>query len=287
MNTIIKSPSREVIIGPEQPLVIIGERINPTGRRKLAESLEKGDMSLVKREARIQVEAGAHALDVNVGISGADEKELMVRAIQAVSEETDVPICIDSAKPDVLAAGLEAYKGKALVNSVNGEDAKLKEVLPLVAHYGAAVVALTMDNKGIPNEAEDRLRIADKIINEAARLGIGMENIVIDPLAMSVAADDRAGLASLRSMMMVRDKLGVNLTIGASNISFGLPDRKAVNATFLAMAVMAGLTCPITDPTVWEIKRTLLLTDLFGAKDEFAMNYITAYRRQSPESDQN
>ncbi|MGA8571791.1 MAG: dihydropteroate synthase [Desulfobaccales bacterium] len=285
MKTIIHSSSREVIIGPDQPLVIIGERINPTGRKRLAETLEKGDMSLLKREALAQVEAGAHALDVNVGMAGSDEKALMIEALQAVSQVTDVPLCLDSAKPDVLAAGLDFYKGKALVNSVNGEEAKLKEVLPLVAQHRAAVVALTMDGRGVPNRAEERLKIADRIINEAAKLGIPLEDIIIDPLAMSVAADERAGLVSLESMMMVRNEFGVNQTIGASNISFGLPDRKAVSATFLAMAVMAGLTCPITDPTVWEIKRTLLLTDLLTGKDEFAMNYITAYRRQFPELD--
>ncbi|MCF8033474.1 MAG: dihydropteroate synthase [Desulfarculaceae bacterium] len=285
MQTIIRSASREVIIGHDQPVVMIGERINPTGRKKLAAALEKGDMSLLQAEALAQVEAGAQVLDVNVGVSGADEKDLMLQALAALKEVTDVPLCIDSAKPEVLAAGLEAYEGKALVNSVNGEEAKLKEVLPLVAAHKAAVVALTMDDKGIPTDVPTRLAIADKIVGEAAKLGIGLEDIIIDPLAMSVAADDQAGLAALTAIAGIRDKIGVNQTIGASNVSFGLPDRKAINGTFLAMAVMAGLTCPITDPTVWEIKRTLVLTDLFTGKDEFAMNYITAYREQFPEED--
>ncbi|MCB2193963.1 MAG: dihydropteroate synthase [Deltaproteobacteria bacterium] len=285
MQTLIRSASREVIIGHDQPVVMIGERINPTGRKKLAEALEAGDMSLVQSEAKKQVEAGAQVLDVNVGVSGADEKDLMLQALQAITEVVDVPLCIDSAKPEVLAAGLEAYKGKALVNSVNGEEAKLKEVLPLVAAHGAAVVALTMDDNGIPSDVETRFAIADKIVNEAAKRGIPLEDIVIDPLAMSVAADDQAGLAALSALSGIREKLGVNQTIGASNVSFGLPDRKAINATFLAMAVMAGLTCPITDPTVWEVKRTLLLTDLMTGKDEFAMNFITAYREQFPEED--
>jgi 5-methyltetrahydrofolate--homocysteine methyltransferase len=285
MQTVISSPSREVIIGHDQPVVMIGERINPTGRKKLAAALEAGDMSLVQSEAQKQVAAGAQVLDVNVGVSGADEKDLMLQALMAISEVVDVPLCIDSAKPEVLAAGLEAYKGKALVNSVNGEEAKLKEVLPLVAAHGAAVVALTMDDNGIPSDVETRLAIADKIVNEAAKRGIPLEDIVIDPLAMSVAADDQAGLAALKALSGIREKLGVNQTIGASNVSFGLPDRKAINATFLAMAVMSGLTCPITDPTVWEVKRTLLLTDLMTGKDEFAMNFITAYREQFPEED--
>ncbi|MCF8101352.1 MAG: dihydropteroate synthase [Desulfarculaceae bacterium] len=285
MQTIISSASREVVIGDDQPVIMIGERINPTGRKKLAAALEKGDMSLLQAEALAQVEAGAQVLDVNVGVSGADEKDLMLQALAALAEVTDVPLCIDSAKPEVLAAGLDAYAGKALVNSVNGEEAKLKEVLRLVAAHKAGVVALTMDDKGIPTDVPTRLAIADKIVGEAAKLGIGLEDIVIDPLAMSVAADDQAGLSALQALAGIRDKLGVNQTIGASNVSFGLPDRRAINATFLAMAVMAGLTCPITDPTVWDIKRTLVLTDLFTGKDEFAMNYITAYREQFPEED--
>ncbi|MBU1276359.1 MAG: dihydropteroate synthase [Proteobacteria bacterium] len=285
MQTIIRSTSREVIIGHDQPVVMIGERINPTGRKKLAAALEKGDMSLLQEEARKQVAAGAQVLDVNVGVSGADEKALMLEALQAVSEVVDVPLCIDSAKPEVLAAGLAFYKGKALVNSVNGEEAKLKEVLPLVAQYKAAVVALTMDDNGIPNDVATRLAIADKLMEEAARYGIPAEDVIIDPLAMSVAADDQAGLAALTAISEIHKRLGVNQTIGASNVSFGLPDRKAINSTFLAMAVMAGLTCPITDPTVWDTHRVLLLSDLLLGKDEFAMNYITAYREQFPEED--
>ena len=285
MQTKVSSENKEVIIGHDQPVVMIGERINPTGRSKLAASLEKGDMTLVQRDALRQVEAGAQVLDVNVGVSGADEAALMLQALQAVREVTDVPLCIDSANPKVLATGLAAYKGKALVNSVNGEEAKLKEVLPLVAQYKAAVVALTMDDNGIPNDVPTRLAIADKIVNEAAKLGIPVEDVIIDPLAMSVAADDQAGKAALEALRQIREHLGVNQTIGASNISYGLPDRRAVNTVFLAMAVMNGLTCPITDPSIWEVRRTLLLTDLFSGKDEFAMNFITAYRQQHPEDD--
>jgi 5-methyltetrahydrofolate--homocysteine methyltransferase len=185
----------------------------------------------------------------------------------------------------VLAAGLAAYQGKALVNSVNGEEAKLKEVLPVVAEHGAAVVALTMDDGGIPTDVDTRLRIAEKIISEADKLGIPAADIVIDPLAMSVAADDQAGKSVLAAMIKIRDTLGVNQTVGASNISYGLPDRRAVNTTFLAMAVVCGLTCPITDPTVWDIRRTLLVADLLYGRDEFAMNFITAYREQFPDED--
>jgi 5-methyltetrahydrofolate--homocysteine methyltransferase len=284
MHTRVSSEHQEVIIGPDLPVVIIGERINPTGRKKLAEALERGDMAFVQEDALKQVRAGAQILDVNVGISGADESALMIEALQAVREVVQVPLCIDSADPKALAAGLGAYPGKALVNSVNGEEAKLKEVLPLVAEHEAAVVALTMDDRGIPTDVPTRLAIAEKIVNEAARLGIPAEDVVVDPLAMSVASDDQAGAGALAALAQIRDKLGVNQTIGASNISYGLPERREVNGVFLALAVLSGLTCPITDPSVWPIRRTLLLTDLFLGKDEFAMNYITAYREQYPDA---
>ncbi len=285
MHTRVSSEHQEVIIGPDQPVVIIGERINPTGRKKLAEALERGDMAFVQEDALKQVKAGAQVLDVNVGISGSDESALMIEALQAVREVVQVPLCIDSADPKVLATGLKAYPGKALVNSVNGEEAKLKEVLPLVAEHKAAVVALTMDDRGIPTDVPTRLAIAEKIVNEAARLGIPSEDVVVDPLAMSVASDDQAGAGALAALTQIRDKLGVNQTIGASNVSYGLPERREVNGVFLAMAVMCGLTCPITDPSLWPIRRTLLLADLFLGKDEFAMNYITAYREQNPDAE--
>lgn len=283
MQTRVSSESQEVIIGPDQPVAIIGERINPTGRKKLAEMLERRDMGYVQQEALKQVQAGASILDVNVGISDADESAIMVEAIQAIREVVETPLCIDSANPKVLAAGLQVYKGKVLVNSVNGEEAKLKEVLPLVAEYKAAVVALTMDDKGIPTDVSTRVAIAEKIVNEAVKLGIPAEDVIVDPLAMSVASDDQAGLGALRALAEIRDKLGVNQTIGASNVSYGLPERRAVNCVFLAMAVLNGLTCPITDPTVWAVRRTLLLADLLQGKDEFAMNFISAYREQNPD----
>ena len=283
MQTRISSKSKEVVIGPGEPVVMIGERINPTGRKKLAESLEKGDMRLVQAEALTQVAAGAQVLDVNMGASGTDEKALMIEALAALAEITDVPLCIDSAKPDVLAAGLEVYQGKALVNSVNGEEAKLKEVLPLVAQHKAAVVGLTMDDNGIPLDVTTRLTIAEKIVNEAAKLGIPLEDIVIDPLAMAVASSDKAGMSALQALQEVRSKFGVNQTIGASNVSFGLPDRPFINSVFLSMAMICGLTGPITDPTVWVVREALLISDLMLGKDEFAMNFITTYREQHPD----
>ena len=280
MQTRISSKSKEVVIGPGEPVVMIGERINPTGRKKLAESLEKGDMRLMQAEALTQVAAGAQVLDVNMGASGTDEKALMIEALAALAEITDVPLCIDSAKPDVLAAGLEVYQGKALVNSVNGEEAKLKEVLPLVAQQKAAVVGLTMDDNGIPLDVTTRLTIAEKIVNEAAKFGIPLEDIVIDPLAMAVASSDKAGMSALQALQEVRSKFGVNQTIGASNVSFGLPDRPFINSVFLSMAMICGLTCPITDPTVCVVREARLISVLMLGKDEFAMNFITTYREQ-------
>lgn len=285
METTISTLTKSVTIGHNHPIVMIGERINPTGRKKLALALEQGDMRLLQKEALRQVNAGAQVLDVNVGISGGDESALMVQAIKAIAEVTDTPLCIDSAKPDVLAAGLAAYKGKALVNSANGEESKIREVLPLVARYKAAVVCLAMDDNGIPTDVPTRLKIADKVVNEATKLGIPLEDIIIDPLAMSVSADDQAGLSALEALAQIKKHIGVNQTIGASNVSYGLPDRPFINSVFLAMAAVKGLTCPITDPTNWTIKETLLLIDLMMGKDEFSMNFITGYREQYPEED--
>lgn len=283
MHTVIWSARERVVIGPDQPVVIIGERINPTGRPRLAAALEAGDMAPLQSEALRQVRAGAAVLDVNVGVAGIDEPAALVAAVGAVGQVCDAPLCLDSASPKALEAALAAYPGKALVNSVNGEEAKLREVLPLVARHRAAVVALTMDDRGVPRDAATRLAIAERILNEAAKLGIPAEDVVLDPLAMSVAADDSAGLTVLTAMQAIRDHLGVNQTVGASNVSFGLPERPAVGAVFLAMAVLRGCTCPITDPTVWELRRALLVSDLLLARDEYAMRFIGAYRQHEEE----
>jgi len=271
-----------VIIGPDRPLVIIGERINPTGRKKLAKALEEGDLERVQEEAIKQVREGAHVLDVNVGISGIDEPSLLKEAVQAVREVTEVPLCIDSALPKALEAGLQAYEGKALVNSVNGEERKLKDVLPLVKHYGAAVVGLTMDDDGIPKEAQKRLEIARKIVEEAHKIGVPTQDVVIDPLAMAISTDQGAALETLKTMRLIRDDIGVNQTLGVSNISFGLPERHAINGIFLALAAMNGLTCPIVDPTLWEMRRSMLIADLLLAKDDYCMRFISVYREKFP-----
>lgn len=279
--TTISSPTKTVTIGPSLPLVIIGERINPTGRKKLAQALEKGNLKLVQAEAIKQVEEGTHILDVNVGVSGIDEPRILKEAILAIQEVTDIPICIDSALPEALEAGLEVYKGKALVNSVNGEEHKLEQVLPLVKAHGAAVIGLTMDDKGIPKEAEKRLEIARKIVDRAEKMGIPREDVIIDPLAMAISADHQAGLETIKALQLIRNELGVNQTLGLSNISFGLPERASINAIFLAMAVLSGLTCPIVDPTVWEIRKALLIADMLLGKDEFCMNYLSISGRKS------
>jgi len=246
--TVITSKAKEVLISRDRPCVIIGERINPTGRKKLAAALQEGNFDIVRHDAVAQVEAGAKILDVNVGVPGADEPTLLVQAIQAVREVTDVPLCIDTADAKALEAALKVYDGKALINSVNGEEARLESVLPLVKEYGAAVIGLCMDDEGIPPSAEGRFAVARKIIERASKLGISPEDIVIDPLALTLGADHRAGRIALDAIEMIVAEFGVNITIGASNISFGMPDRRAINATFIAMAIHAGLTCPIVNP---------------------------------------
>ncbi len=276
LESTVGSATKRVAIGASLPLVIIGERINPTGRKELAASLEAGNLDLVRSEALLQVKAGAHILDVNVGVSGIDEPEMLKKAILAIQAVSDIPLCIDSASPKALEAGLSVYKGKALVNSVNGETHKLEQILPLVKAHNAAVIGLTMDDNGIPKQAERRLEIARLIVDKALELGIPKEDVIIDPLAMAVSADDHAGLETLRALRLIRDELGVNQTLGLSNISFGLPERSSINGIFLAMAVINGLTCPIADPTVWDMGKAVLLTDLLLGKDEFCMNYLAA-----------
>jgi 5-methyltetrahydrofolate--homocysteine methyltransferase len=282
METTLTSSKQTVVIGPDRPLVIIGERINPTGRKKLAKALGDRNLKLVQEEALKQVQEGAHVLDVNVGISGIDEPQLLQEAILAVREVTDVPLCIDSALPKALEAGLLAYEGKALVNSVNGEQRKLKDVLPVVKQHGAAVIGLTMDDEGIPKDAQKRLEIARKILEEAQKIGITPEDVVIDPLAMAVSTDQGAALETLKALRFIRDQIGVNQTLGVSNISFGLPERQAINSIFLALAAVSGLTCPIVDPTLWDMRRAVLIADLLLAKDPYCMKFISAFREKHP-----
>ena len=285
LTTTITSKTKTVEISRDKPTVIIGERINPTGRKKVLAALQAGEFDLVRDDAISQVQAGAAVLDVNAGVPGADEPALLQQVMRTVMEATDVPLCIDTANPAALEAALSIYEGSALVNSVNGEEKSLKVVLPLVKEYGAAVIGLCMDDDGSPATPEARLKAAAKVIERAAKMGIPAENVVIDPLAMTMGADHSSGRTTLKAIELIVYEFGVNITMGASNISFGLPDRKFVNATYIAMAIHAGLTCPITNPLVPEVILAMLGADLSMGRDEYAMNWIKGYRKRKKEAE--
>jgi 5-methyltetrahydrofolate--homocysteine methyltransferase len=280
LTTTLRSKTKTVRIHRDHPTVIIGERINPTGRKAVLAALQEGNFEMVRQDAIAQVKAGAAVLDVNAGVPGADEVVLLSRVMREVMAVTDVPLCIDTANPQALEAALKLYEGKALINSVNGEEKSLEAVLPLAREYGAALIGLCMDDGGIPVSPEERTAVAEKIIERAVKIGIPAEDIAIDPLAMTMGADHKAGLVALETIKLVVREFGVNITMGASNISFGLPDRKYVNAAFIAMAIQAGLTCPITNPLVTEVNTAVLAADLSLGKDEFGMRWIKAYRKR-------
>jgi 5-methyltetrahydrofolate--homocysteine methyltransferase len=290
MQTVVKSTTQTVIIGPDQPFVIIGERINPTGRKKLAAEMEAGDFSRVERDALAQVTAGAHILDVNVGVTSVEpektEPELMIKAIELVQSISDVPLCIDSSVATALIAGIKASKGRPIVNSVTGEEERLEAILPVVAEYNVPVIAICNDETGISYDADVRFEVAKKIVERAESYGIAREDVIIDPLAMPVGAVGTAGADLFRLVRMVRDELGCNTVCGASNISFGMPSRRTINAAFVPMAIAAGMTSAITNPLESEIRNAVYAADLLMGHDEMAMNYITAMRAQQPETAQ-
>lgn len=277
MQTLLKGKKKEVLIDTEGPITIIGEKINPTGRKRLAAALVTGDMQMVRELALSQVQAGADILDINVGVPGVDDVNLMIAVVRDLSSVLDVPFCLDSPNPRALQAGLEVVPGKPLVNSVTGEEASLQSILPLVKDRGAAVIGLIMDDSGIPTTPEERLQVAEKILSRAVAAGIPAEDVLIDPLVMAVGADGRAAWVTLKTIELVREKLGVNISLGASNVSHGLPERPLVNQAFLALAMGAGATCVITDPN----KATLFLraSDLLLGRDPDGMRYIKAYRK--------
>ena len=277
IETRITSATKEVIISCEKPTVLIGERINPTGRKKLTAALEAGDLSIVRRDALRQVKYGADVLDVNVGTSGVDEVELLPEALKAVTEVTDVPLCIDSDNPKALEAALKVYKGKPIINSVTGQESMLSEILPLVKEYGTAVIALTMDDEGTPNDVDRRTAIAHKIIERADAIGIPREDVIVDCLVMTVAADTFAAVTTLITIRRVREELGVNQSLGASNISFGLPDRDILNNSFLTLAINAGVSCPVVN--VAKVRPAILATEVLMGRDKYALRYIRAYRQ--------
>jgi 5-methyltetrahydrofolate--homocysteine methyltransferase len=280
LTTVVRSETEEVQISRDLPTMIIGERINPTGRKTLQEQLVKGDFSMIRDDALAQVEAGAAILDVNAGVPKVDESALLVEMIKQVQAVTPVPLCIDTANPAALESALKVYQGKALVNSVNGEEEKLETVLPLIKQYDAAVIGLTLDDDGIPKTVEKRIEIAEKIINRATALGIPIEDIVIDPLALTMGAEPDAGLIGLESITAIVERFGVNITMGCSNISFGMPDREAINASFLAMAIGCGLTCPITNPLKEQVAMAVLAADLCLSRDEYGSKWIGAFRKR-------
>jgi 5-methyltetrahydrofolate--homocysteine methyltransferase len=276
MKTVIRSSSREVMIDSDGPFTIIGERINPTGRKKLAAQLKERNFDYVADLAMRQVHAGADLLDVNVGVPGEDEVALLPAVCRVVMAATDVPLCIDSPNAEALAAALAVIPGKSLINSVNGEEKSLQTVLPLVKEHGAAVIGLTMDDNGIPNDPEVRLSIAGKILERAARFGMAAEDVIIDPLVLTVGADSQAGWITLQTIERVRREFGVNISLGASNVSFGLPERHTLNQAFLGLAIGAGASCAITDPVKFSL--TVRAIDLLRGRDDFAGRYIKQFR---------
>ena len=279
MHTLLRSATTEVTIKTDGPFVMIGEKINPTGRKKLAEALQQRNFDYVRDLALKQVEFGADVLDINVGVPGLDEVSAVVEVIKVVTDATKVPLCIDSPNPKVLNAALKVITGKPLINSTNGEEKTLNAVLPIVKEYGAAVIGLTMDDHGIPSDPAVRLKIAAKIIDRAAQLGIPLEDVVIDPLVMTVGADHMAGANTLKTIELVTKEFGVNINLGASNVSFGLPDRHTLNQTFLALAMGAGASCAITDPI--KLGATIRGADLIRGRDTYSKRYIQ-YCRAHP-----
>ena len=284
-TTTISSATREVHIGFDQPFVIIGERINPTGRKILAEEMKNGDYSRVESDALAQVAAGAHMLDVNAGIPLADEPRILAEAIQLVQSITDVPLSIDSSIVEALEAGLAVYQGKALVNSVTGEDEVLERVLPLVAKYKAAVVAISNDETGISDDPNVRFAVAKKIVERAADYGIPYSDIVVDPLVMPIGAINTAGVQVMALVRRLREELKVNTTCGASNVSFGLPNRNGINAAFLTMAMGAGMTSAITSPLHPEVMQAVRGGDVMMGHDPDCRNWIRAYREPAAEGE--
>jgi 5-methyltetrahydrofolate--homocysteine methyltransferase len=275
METVLESPTKQVVIGPERPFCVIGERINPTGRKKFQAELQNGDLSRI--EVDVAQQAAADMLDVNVGDPLADEVGLMAQAIPLVQSLTDVPLCIDSSVIEALEAGLGAYQGKALVNSVTGEDERLEAILPIVARHGAAVIGLANDDE-IPMEPERRLVVAKKIVSAAGDHGIPPEDVLIDPLAMPVGAEPRAVTLFIETVRLIREELGVNMTCGASNTSFGLPGRETLGAAFLSIAASHGLTSAIMDARSREIVEGVRATDFLMGHDEWGAAWIAAYR---------
>lgn len=281
LTTVVTSKNETVEINRNNFTVIIGERINPTGRKDLLRELKEGNYNIVRSDALAQIEAGAKIIDVNAGVPGEDEEPILKDMMYAVMEVTDAPLCIDTADNTALETALSIYEGKALINSVNGEEERLESVLPLVKEYDASVIGLCMDDDGIPATPDDRLKVAAKIIERADQYGISADRIIIDPLALTMGSDHNAGRISIETIEKVVEEFGVNVTMGCSNISFGMPDRAVINSNFIAMSILAGMTAPITNPLEEEVVLAIKAADLVMGRDDFGMSWIKAYRARS------
>lgn len=278
MITILRGNGKEVLIDTEGPVVIIGECINPTGRKKLVNTLLENNMDYVLELAKKQIDEGADVLDVNVGFPGVDDARLLPETVKVLQDNFDVPLCIDSPNPAAIEAALRVARGKCLINSVNGEERSLNALLPLAREFGAAIIGLCMDDDGITHDPEKRFSIAEKIIERAIRAGIKQEDVIIDPLAMAVSADPRACIVTLETIRLVHQKLGNNITQGASNISFGLPDRESLNAAFMAMSIYNGLSCPIANPE--KITAIVRAADLLLGRDDYAVRFVDHFQQK-------
>jgi 5-methyltetrahydrofolate--homocysteine methyltransferase len=280
MATVVTGKNTEVKFGQGLPTVIIAERINPTGRKNLTEELRQGRLDIVEADAKKQAEAGGHIIDVNVGAVSVNEVEMLPKAIKKVMEVTDRPICIDSANPKAIKAAIDVYPYKALINSVNGKEESMEEILPLVKESGCAVVCLTMDEQGIKNDVDSRLNIVRKIIKRAEAIGIKREDLVFDCLVMTASTDTSSGRITLETMRRVVEEFGVSTTLGASNISFGMPNRELLNIHFLTMGIINGLTAPITDPLIKGLIPAMKAADFLAGRDPYGMIYISDYRKK-------
>ena len=276
MKTILFGRTKEVIIDTNGPVIIIGESINPTRRKKLVSTLQEGNFEYVLELARIQIDAMADVLDVNVGYPGVDDVKLLPETVLAIQNKFDIPLCLDSPNPKAIEAALKAAKGKCLINSVNGEERSLNAILPVAKEFGAAIIGLVMDDNGITHDPEKRLAIAEKILERAVKMGIKEEDVVIDPLAMAVSADPNACLVTMETIRLIHQKLGLNITMGASNISFGLPNREILNAAFMTLSILNGLTCPIANPE--KITATVRAADLILGRDAYAMRFVENFQ---------
>jgi 5-methyltetrahydrofolate--homocysteine methyltransferase len=276
MQTILQGKTIQVVIDTNGPVVIIGECINPTRRKRLVSTLQDGNFDYVLELAESQIKAGADILDVNVGFPGVDDVRLLPETVHAIMARYDIPLCLDSPNPKAIEAALKIAPGKCLINSVNGEEKSMNALLPIAKEYGAAIIGLTMDDDGITHDPEKRLSIAGKILERALRSGIKMEDVIIDPLAMAVSADPHACMVTLETIKLVRQKLGLNITQGASNISFGLPNREVLNSAFMALSIMNGLTCPIANPE--KITAIVRATDLVLGRDDYAVRFVEHFQ---------